>query len=1027
MTGHHFISYSSNDGKTFAHQLADALIYESPALPIWLDERNIIPGEEWDAQIVEAIRDCESLLFVMTAESVEDQSVCKQEWMRALRYKKPIIPLLVDPSAELPFRLDGRQYIDFSGDFETGLKRLRTRLQQLSTPRGVLQAMKDRLTDAQRDLRRATEPPRQAQIKDEIRELEQQIEQQQKLVKNPEQVANTTKNDIKRAIERERYTEPQTIRREHGTIINIPPATAPAYFQGRRAETERVAAFLEDPALRLLTIVGRGGIGKTVLVCRLLKALEHGSLPDDGRPLSIEGIVYLSANGARRVNLPNIYADLSKLLPDEAAAQLDLFYRNPRVSTELKMAELLQHFNGGRVALLLDNFEDLIDAETLQITDRELDEALRALLSLPQHSVKVIVTTRIVPRALALLEPGRQTTQHLDEGLPSPDAENLLRARDADGKAGLRDADDDLLRQAADRTRGYPRALEALYAILAADRDTSLPEILADTERLLPDNVIEALVGEAFSRLDRTAQRALEALAVYNRPVLPTAIDFLLQPYLTNIKSAATLSRLVTMQFVRKQGPLYYLHPVDRAYAFERIPRGDLNDRETRGAPPYTQFALLHRGAEYFKQGRLPEKNWKTINDLAAQLAEFDLRYAAEEYDTAAGVLLPIDKRLDRWGHYRILAELYELLRDRLNDYRLQQLSLDNLGHAYRLLGQYEEAIDAHLQALEFARKQKDIQGEGVSLSFLGRDWDDLGQPLRAMDYYKQSLDIARKIRDRHGEIARLSSLGNSYRGIGQIERAIEYQERSLTLAQSRRDQQQQVEVVVKNGLGLSYGDLGSFTQALVLHQQSLFISRTLGARFDEGVGLVNLAITALDTEQIDAAIQHAQAAITIGDEISAPRLSSYSNQYLALAQLYAGNLDQARAAAESAWLYNAPDNNHTVFALLGVIALRQDDRTAAREAFTTTIREANGLLEHTPQLYRALDSKALALCGLALLDNNPQHAAAAIEAYRAAREVTSAAGIVGRAVRLFDALAVLDTSGLLTSVCAAAAGETAD
>ena len=47
---------------------------------------------------------------------------------------------------------------------------------------------------------------------------------------------------------------------------------------------------------------------------------------------------------------------------------------------------------------------------------------------------------------------------------------------------------------------GYPRALEALAAILAADRGTTLPELLAETAGL-PGNVVEALVGEAFSRL----------------------------------------------------------------------------------------------------------------------------------------------------------------------------------------------------------------------------------------------------------------------------------------------------------------------------------------------------------------------------------------------------------------------------------------------------------------------------------------------------------------------------------------------
>ena len=56
----------------------------------------------------------------------------------------------------------------------------------------------------------------------------------------------------------------------------------------------------------------------------------------------------------------------------------------------------------GPSVVLLDNLEDLIDAETGAITDPPLDEALRALLTGPDHAVKVILTTRVAPRTLLL-------------------------------------------------------------------------------------------------------------------------------------------------------------------------------------------------------------------------------------------------------------------------------------------------------------------------------------------------------------------------------------------------------------------------------------------------------------------------------------------------------------------------------------------------------------------------------------------------------------------------------------------------
>src|SRR5215472_14557490 len=108
---------------------------------------------------------------------------------------------------------------------------------------------------------------------------------------------------------------------------------------------------------------------------------------------------------------------------------------------------------------------------------------------------------------------------------------------DADGKVKLRDAPAALLARARERTLGHPRALEYLFGILSADRDTSLQEILDNTRQFLPEQVVAVLVGEAFSRLDLTAQRVMQALAMYRYSVPPAAVDYLLQPYVPGVDS----------------------------------------------------------------------------------------------------------------------------------------------------------------------------------------------------------------------------------------------------------------------------------------------------------------------------------------------------------------------------------------------------------------------------------------------------------------------------------------------------------
>lgn len=117
-----------------------------------------------------------------------------------------------------------------------------------------------------------------------------------------------------------------------------------------------------------------------------------------------------------------------------------------------------------------------------------------------------------------------------------------------------------------------------------------MPELLAETGEL-PGNVVEVLVGEAFSRLDAPAQQVMQALAIYTVPVSPVAVDYLLQPHRPAVDAAPVLSRLVNMQFVRREAGRHYLHQVDRDYALSRLPAGDPADRDADPAP-FTQQAL---------------------------------------------------------------------------------------------------------------------------------------------------------------------------------------------------------------------------------------------------------------------------------------------------------------------------------------------------------------------------------------------------------------------------------------------------
>lgn len=579
-----------------------------------------------------------------------------------------------------------------------------------------------------------------------------------------------TEQRIGSGLERERLpTEKPAVRR--AKFVNPPPMIAPSWFQGRYVETRLIGEFLRDDGLRLLTVVGRGGVGKTAMVCRALKALEAGRLPDDGGELPVDAIVYLSPAGIHPVSFPNLFADLTRVLPDADAQRLQQLYRDPQQTPGQLMRVLLEAFPGGRSIVLLDGLEDVIDPATLALSEAALDAGLRELLAAPQHGVKVIATTRLVPRELLLAQPGRAKRLDLDEGLPVSEAIKVLQAMDADGVLGLRDAPPQLLASACELTRGFPRALEALAAILAADRDASLPSLLTAAGTVLPEKIVEVLVGEAFERLDPLGQQVMQALAIYAAPVPSVAVDYLLQPLQPAIDSGPILVRLVNMHFARRDVGRYYLHQVDRDYALSHIPPGQ---REYGGAKPgsFTRYWLRTRAAGYFQQTRTPRDSWRNLDDLAAQLAEFELRYSNADYNTAAAVLADIDfEYLQRWGHYRLVASMHEQLSGVLADPYWQMATANALGNSYSTLGQSRSAIEHYQQALAIAREIGDRGNEGAFLGNLANSYRELGQTGRAIQHYQQALAIAREIGDRSSEGLWLGNLGSAYRVLGETGR----------------------------------------------------------------------------------------------------------------------------------------------------------------------------------------------------------------------------------------------------------------
>ena len=861
-----------------------------------------------------------------------------------------------------------------------------------------------------------------------------------------------TRRRIGSGIAREQVpAEPQPIRASK--FVNPPPVTAPAWFQGRQVETRLLARYVTDPGIRLVCVVGRGGIGKTAMVCRLLKGLEAGRIPDmesDLAKITVGGIVYLSSNGVHQVEYPTLIADLLRLLPVAEAQRLQNLYQDPhRTPAEVMLAGLEAFPAGEPVVVLLDNLESAMDAERDTLAEPALHQALSTVLTAPAHAVTVIATTRVTPTALVTVEPSRQRQLRLEEGLGSPEAEIVLRELDDDGRLGLQDAPEQLLDGLREHTRGFPRALEAVKAILDGDATLTPADLLDRTRHLPEDQVVQVLVGEAYELLDVTAQQVMQALAVYPAPVSAVGVDFLLRPVNPTIDAARILSRLVRRQLVRFQDRHYSLHPIDRDYARSQLLPGSPSD----SAAAFTLTSLQARAADYYAQIRTPRESWRTLEDIRPQLAEFELRCDSGDYDTAATLLSDIDfDYLLLWGHHRMLVGLHGRIHGRVSDSALDAAHLNTLGLCHYRLGEYRQAIDLLTQALVISRDTGNRQSEGVHLGSLGLCHHRLGEYRQAIDLLTQALDIARGTGNRLGEGNQLGNLGICYLDQGEYRQAIDLHTQALAIARGTGNRQGEGVHLVN--LGLCHYHLGEYRQAIDLLTQALAIARDTGNRHVENLTLGYLGICYHRLGDYRQAIDLLTQALDIARDIGDRYGETSTLGYLGQAWLVSGDARRAARLLEQAARV-AHDVESVVMARAGLVRahLQLGDPAAAlataaagRElayppagpairlleglallglhrvgesvrAFNEAVTAADALLALADGNVAALQARALALSGLAVATGESARASQAAEAFTRVRAVTSAPGVAADTRGLLNVIASHDRSGILAGI----------
>ena len=278
----------------------------------------------------------------------------------------------------------------------------------------------------------------------------------------------------------------------------LPTPSAP--FVGRRAELEAVERLLADPAIRLLTLTGPGGTGKTSLGIRAA---------GDQSARFRDGVAFVDLSAARET--------------DEMIIALGRAVGVGEAPDRPLRQELSERLRDRQMLLMLDNFEQVTAAApvTTELLDACPGVKLLVTSREPLH-VRIERVYPVPPMGLPPAVRGRITAEQLSG------VESILlfvdRARAVRPDFAVTDDNAPAVAEICRRLDGLPLAIELAAARLRLfspealrDRLGSRLELLRSATRDLParQQTLRATIEWSYTLLDAGEQRLFERLAVF--------------------------------------------------------------------------------------------------------------------------------------------------------------------------------------------------------------------------------------------------------------------------------------------------------------------------------------------------------------------------------------------------------------------------------------------------------------------------------------------------------------------------------
>lgn len=667
--------------------------------------------------------------------------------------------------------------------------------------------------------------------------------------------------------------------------VGLPVVFGLDSFRNRDRHRALLARQLADPGTRLLSILGRRGIGKSALAANVLRELEFGRWPPGiADPPAIDGLVYTSTRTSG-ITFERIFLDCARLLGGEREAELLRVWTSP-LHLDRKIEALIGELASGTYIVLLDNVEDLLGADG-RLRDADLQGFLDAILRAPAPP-KLVVTSQI-PIRLRPEQLRYDVRLVLTDGLPDHEAAQLLRELDRNGEARLREAPAEQLERAARLVHGVPRAIELIAGALLDDYLTlpTLDELLRSFARR--GDVVSNLAHSRYAQVDPDSRLVVAILAVFRAPVECAAVDSVLHRINPLLDAAPVLSELAALRLVSvdRERRTFGLHPMDADFAY-----GDLAEDGPRGR------RTLERLVADWYAGRKPTPAaWRGLDDLVAHRREFEHRVNAGQFDLAAEILDEANDYLVWHGSVRAALDMHALLEGLLGDGTAAE-ARRLVGHGLTRLavGPLSEAIELLERALPVTEAVGDSGTRARALLMLSTGYREVRRLHDSVAAAREAAQHFASVRDSTREVHALLSLVLSLAYQRNTLDALAVCDRMNELVDTTGDAEQRARML--DARCLVYFLAGRYLDAIQIGRETFLWYQRAGIPYEVGYGRNVQGMAHLMLGEEETAQELFSQGCEDGERVYTPRLVGICLFNLAWTDWAAGRFEQAAETA---------------------------------------------------------------------------------------------------------------------------------